>query len=670
MHAKLVPFDSKHHCLIVDEYATPERYEIQKYIRMDTLYKAMIKVKMVEDGVSEESQWFQPYYSIKIRVKPLDGETETWPSGAIVDGSLSFDRINAPFTVGEEHVLISTNEFRLYNVAVHAYGLDPSQGVGEDWSDVIFMEGWDFIVPPPPIPSPPYPDYNQWTYTCLDDLGWRNVEHGNDLIPYFGSIPIPDDVTANSYLFIVGGAYKDPYYSDLNFVRVEDPTVPVDPSHIERYSYEDGEYILSSFCDLRGTVGLASIEVEILDMSDDSITVIDIPMPDDLPTALEEYTAVPLVNGDGSFRLFQNERSFVLRCDVVDIFNPFDGQERGYLIKDGFMNVHLSSFKGGGVCFGGHSDSEEVQKAMFQCYYPAYFYDGIATHDVYPGDSLVLNDIDWSSDFFFHGLTTASTTSIYFSIPIRGKISEKVVDVSVDAFECWILNSGGYGLSSSFKTTADDYLPYLVPESLRINRRTNTVFIQFDKSSGFNFTNNNAVTARVSALANDMPVSGLIILYFSDEYQYDSLSTSSATASTTYSSSYPVSNLFNPNKSTVWASKGTDEYPTLTFTFAREYYGIHLEFYSRDNATLGWSPEYITMSAWLWSDEIGDYEWVEIGSIEDIDVEEHSGGYIGSLEIDSSICTSKILLSMKKADIANYVAMGYIDITAQIRKGL
>ncbi len=46
------------------------------------------------------------------------------------------------------------------------------------------------------------------------------------------------------------------------------------------------------------------------------------------------------------------------------------------IVPRGFANVHLSGNADGGVCFGGFCDSDNPGR--FECYYPAYFYGGIA----------------------------------------------------------------------------------------------------------------------------------------------------------------------------------------------------------------------------------------------------------------------------------------------------
>ena len=47
------------------------------------------------------------------------------------------------------------------------------------------------------------------------------------------------------------------------------------------------------------------------------------------------------------------------------------------VIPRGFANLHLSGAKNGGICAGGFSKSTD-DNPMFECYYPAYFYGGIA----------------------------------------------------------------------------------------------------------------------------------------------------------------------------------------------------------------------------------------------------------------------------------------------------
>lgn len=69
--------------------------------------------------------------------------------------------------------------------------------------------------------------------------------------------------------------------------------------------------------------------------------------------------------------------------------DEYESATTAIVVPKSFVNVHLSGAANGGVCFGGFSQSTD-EKPMFQCYYPATFYEGIEGISRYSTDEVAI----------------------------------------------------------------------------------------------------------------------------------------------------------------------------------------------------------------------------------------------------------------------------------------
>lgn len=75
---------------------------------------------------------------------------------------------------------------------------------------------------------------------------------------------------------------------------------------------------------------------------------------------------------------FDKNKSWAMMIEFGDRYEMADDTD---IVPHSFANVHLSGAQKGGVCFGGFSKSDDTDKdapAMFESYFPAYLYGGIA----------------------------------------------------------------------------------------------------------------------------------------------------------------------------------------------------------------------------------------------------------------------------------------------------
>lgn len=164
-------------------------------------------------------------------------------------------------------------------------------------------------------------------------------------------------------------------------------------------------------------------------------------------------------------------------------------------VPHAFATLHMSGCSKGGVALGKFSASTDTNP-LFECGYPAHFNKGVhfdgATGAgvnslfVVPGES-----ISYSGNIIIPGYTSGSRKYIYISVPV-GKFLNNVSTVTVKAITGWMRNEGGYGLSSGFVESGNDYLSLVT--STAIDRASNTVYIYISRSTAFSLTNNQPLT--------------------------------------------------------------------------------------------------------------------------------------------------------------------------------
>lgn len=104
-------------------------------------------------------------------------------------------------------------------------------------------------------------------------------------------------------------------------------------------------------------------------------------------------------------------------------------------ISRSFANVHLSGSSTGGVCFGGFSSAGE-DNPMFQCYYPAHFYGGIAGVTDWSGDEIPTGGRWLDGRMIYRRIVT-------LEVPAESNGVEKVVSSPpIEDFGCAVQLSG------------------------------------------------------------------------------------------------------------------------------------------------------------------------------------------------------------------------------------
>lgn len=167
-------------------------------------------------------------------------------------------------------------------------------------------------------------------------------------------------------------------------------------------------------------------------------------------------------------------------------------QYGGVSVGMSYTPIHIPQ-NNAGVALGMYSNATDDDR-RFECNYPAYFYGGIAQIGsgeanplfAVPGETLVV-----SSNAILPGFASGGRKDIYISVPM-GKLLANVTGVQVESIVGWVRNDGGYGLTSGFIESGNDYTSLVTRAD--IDRATNSIMILIQRSSAFYVTNNQAIT--------------------------------------------------------------------------------------------------------------------------------------------------------------------------------
>lgn len=305
-----------------------------------------------------------------------------------------------------------------------------------------------------------------------------------------------------------------------------------------------------------------------------------------------------------------------------------------YSLGRAFANVHLSGASTGGVCFGGFSSSAEGDP-RFESRYPAYLYGGIsqiggakaslramgmqfgsvAAQSCANGATLfvVTFDAPFESEpvVFVTPKTDASAASL-------GYISCMVVSGSVttSGFSCRVFNN-----SSTARDIGLDWMAVGVP--------------QYDADAPI-------VLQRPVAAMTSNNSGGCIV-----------------TASTVYSSSYPVWKAFDYKLSTSWACSTSDTAPWIQIQVDVAMKNIAVKIFARNS-------DYIQnpLAGNIQGSNDGSV-WETIGSFSGWD-STATGKLLGTVECNNATAYQYVRINITShGGSQNYVAIGYITVNGE-----
>lgn len=305
-----------------------------------------------------------------------------------------------------------------------------------------------------------------------------------------------------------------------------------------------------------------------------------------------------------------------------------------YSLGHAFANVHLSGASTGGVCFGGFSSSAEGDP-RFESRYPAYLYGGIsqigsakaslramgiqygsiAAQSCANGATLfvVTFDAPFESEpvVFVTPKTDASAASL-------GYISCMVVSGSVttSGFSCRVFNN-----SSTARDIGLDWMAVGVP--------------QYDADAPI-------VLQRPVAAMTSNNSGGCIV-----------------TASTVYSSSYPVWKAFDYKLSTSWACSTSDTAPWIQIQMDVAMKNIAVKIFARNS-------DYIQnpLAGNIQGSNDGSV-WETIGSFSGWD-STATGKLLGTVECNNATAYQYVRINITShGGSQNYVAIGYITVNGE-----
>ena len=160
-----------------------------------------------------------------------------------------------------------------------------------------------------------------------------------------------------------------------------------------------------------------------------------------------------------------------------------------------FANLHLSGYRTGGVCVGGFCDDEKDSDgnhiAKFECYYPAYFYNGITVGGGSGGS------IELEADTLLFGFMSNGKKDIYLTVPVP-YMPSSVTTVTVTSIKGNVRCAGGYGAASAYVEGGTDYTSLVA--AVTPCPSIGAVTIRLTRSTAMNGTNNYALTFQVSEL--------------------------------------------------------------------------------------------------------------------------------------------------------------------------
>lgn len=320
---------------------------------------------------------------------------------------------------------------------------------------------------------------------------------------------------------------------------------------------------------------------------------------------------------------------------LLVVSNGYESNSATCSIPRAFANLHLSGCSTGGACFGGFSSSTENNPKL-ESYYPVYLYGGIAkvggSSDLLPSLGIQTGN-SAAQSIASSGSTTASVTfpKPYSAPPVvvaniaststsyyLGRCNVVVQSVDATGFTALIANGGSSTLSIGFSWAA---FGNLAAEGTPIT-----------------------VTRPQGAMTSNSSLSCV------------------ASASSTYSSSYPAWRAFDASAATSWASSASESAPWIQLKMDVALTKIQVSVYSRSqNASAG---NHNPTAGTVQGSNDGS-SWTQIGSYSGWTAK-NDGTLLGTIACNNATAYKYVRLNITSRAGSDYAAVGYISIKGEI----
>ena len=320
---------------------------------------------------------------------------------------------------------------------------------------------------------------------------------------------------------------------------------------------------------------------------------------------------------------------------MLVVSNGYESNSAACSIPRAFANLHLSGCSTGGACFGGFSTSTENNPKL-ESYYPVYLYGGIAKVG---GSSDLLPSL---------GVQTGSSTA-------QSVASSGSVTVSVTFPKPY--TAAPVVVANIMSTSTSYYLG-----------RCNVVIESVD-ATGFTARIANGGSGTLSigfnwAAFGNLAAEGTPITVTRPQGAMTSNSSLSceASASSTYSSSYPAWRAFDASAATSWASSASESAPWIQLKMDVALTNIQVSVYSRSqNASAG---NHNPTAGTVQGSNDGS-TWAQIGSYSGWTAK-NDGTLLGTIACNNATAYRYVRLNITSRAGSEYAAIGYISIRGEI----
>lgn len=320
---------------------------------------------------------------------------------------------------------------------------------------------------------------------------------------------------------------------------------------------------------------------------------------------------------------------------LLVVSNGYESNSATCSIPRAFANLHLSGCSTGGACFGGFSSSTENNPKL-ESYYPVYLYGGIAkvggSSDLLPSLGVQTGN-SAAQSVSSSGSVTVSVTfpKPYTAAPVvvaniaststsyyLGRCNVVIESVDATGFTARIANGGSGTLSIGFNWVA---FGNLAAEGTPIT-----------------------VTRPQGAMTSNSSLS------------------CEASASSTYSSSYPAWRAFDASAATSWASSASESAPWIQLKMDVALANIQVSVYSRSqNASAG---NHNPTAGTVQGSNDGS-SWTQIGSYSGWTAK-NDGTLLGTIACNNETAYKYVRLNITSRAGSEYAAIGYISIRGEI----
>lgn len=320
---------------------------------------------------------------------------------------------------------------------------------------------------------------------------------------------------------------------------------------------------------------------------------------------------------------------------MLVVSNGYESNSATCSIPRVFANLHLSGCSTGGACFGGFSKSTE-NKPRLESYYPVYLYGGIAK--VGGGSGLLPSLGIQTGNSAAQSVASSGSATVSVTFPKPYSAPPMVVANIVSTSTSYYLGRCNVVVQSVDATGFT---------ALIANGGSSTLSI------GFNWA------AFGNLAAEGTPV---IVTRPQGAMTSNSSLSCEASASTTYSSSYPPWRAFDGSAATSWASSTSESAPWIQLKMDVALTNIQVSVYSRSqNASAG---NHNPTAGTVQGSNDGS-NWAQIGSFSGWS-EKNDGTLLGTIACNNETAYKYVRLNITSRAGSDYAAVGYISIKGEI----